>query len=566
MRLVSLFLIFPVLLLAQETRQIKGKITDGNTPLQDVTIMVEGASDGTYTNAEGRYEISARIGDMLQFTFTGMVTRRVRVEEVTRYINLSLVPDYTELEEVTVQKRLKTQEELSREYAADKGVIRTAFGFLDANNTQGRIRVIDGTKLNTIYLCISDFLKNRFAGVYVTGECPTGTVYIRNIGTLGSRVPVIYDIDGQIFTETPSWLDINQINRMAIVSSYSMGTRYGSQGAGGVIIINTTNSQYVAEGMAKGTPKVQPKALTQSELLANAPTYLQELMAAVSNQEARNLYYKYQAQYAASPYFFLDAYRYFYQTLGDRDFADELLSQNMSIFDGNPVLLKALGYLYQEQGRFDRARDVFKEIFILRPQYAQSYLDMGNAYRDAGEFAKAASLFGRYQYLLQEGILVGSDDFWLMQQHDSDNLFATQGKELAAELPQVSTDPYLEGATRLVFEWNETGAEFELQFVNPNNQFYTWEHTYAKNGTRMDDEQLAGYAMEEYVIDSATPGNWNVNVTYMGNTALTPTYLKLTVYRNYGKPNQSKQVMTHKLFLKGSNQRLLSLRTTGEVQ
>ena len=238
----------------------------------------------------------------------------------------------------------------------------------------------------------------------------------------------------------------------------------------------------------------------------------------------------------------------------------------MSVFDGNPVLLKALVYLYQEQGRFDLARDVFKEIFILRPQYAQSYLDMGNAYRDAGEFAKAASLFGRYQYLLQEGILVGSDDFWLMQQHDSDNLFSTQGKELSAELAQVSTDPYLEGATRLVFEWNETGAEFELQFVNPNNQFYTWEHTYAKNGTRMDDEQLAGYAMEEYVIDSATPGNWNVNVTYMGNTALTPTYLKLTVYRNYGKPNQSKQVMTHKLFLKGSNQRLLSLRTTGEVQ
>lgn len=566
MRLVVLLLLFPMLIIAQETRLVKGKITDGSTPLQDVTVMIEGAAEGTYTNSEGRYEISARIGDVLLFSYTGMVTRRVRVEEVTRFINLSLVPDYTELEEVTVQKRLKTQEELSREYAGNTGVIRTAFGFLDANNTQGRIRVVDGTKMNAIYLCISDFLKNRFAGVYVTGECPTGTVYIRNIGSLNNRVPVIYDIDGQIFTETPSWLDVNQINRMAIVSSYSMGTRYGSQGAGGVIIINTVNSKYVAEGMAKATPKVQPKALTPTELLANSPTYLQELMAAESDEEARNLYQKFEGQYAASPYFFLDAYRYFYQTRGDRNFADNLLAQHLGIFEGNPVLLKALGYLYQEQGRFDEAKEVFKEIFILRPQYAQSYLDMANAYRDAGEYTKAASLFGRYQYLLREGILVGSDDFWLMQQHDSDNLFAFHAKELGTDLASLDTDPYLEGATRLVFEWNETGAEFELQFVNPNNQHYTWEHTYAKNGNRLDDEQLAGYAMEEYVIDAATPGNWNINVTYLSNPSLTPTYLKLTVYRNYGKANQSKKVYAYKLFLEGSNQRLLTLRTSGEVQ
>ena len=566
MRLVVLLLLFPMLIIAQETRLVKGKITDGNMALADVAVTLEGKTGGTYTNSEGRYEITAAVGDLIQFSYTGMLSRKIRVEEVTRYVNLAMVPDYTELEEVTVQKRLKTQEELSREYAQDKGVIRTAFGFLDANNTQGRIRVIDGEKLNTIYLCISDFLKNRFAGVYVTGECPTGTVYIRNIGTLGARVPVIYDIDGQIFTETPSWLDVNQINRMAIVSSYSMGTRYGSQGAGGVIIINTVNSQYVAEGLAKGTPKVQPKALNPSELLANAPTYLQELMAASSDQEARQIYQKYADQYAASPYFFLDAYQYFYQTRGNRNFADELMSLNKRIFEGNPVLLKALGYLYQEQGRFNLAREVFKEIFILRPQYAQSYLDMANAYRDAGEYAKAASLFGRYQYLLQEGFLVGSDDFWLMQQHDSDNLFASHAKDLGADLEQLTTDPYLEGATRLVFEWNETGAEFELQFVNPNNQYYTWEHTFSKNGTRMDDEQLAGYAMQEYVIDAATPGNWNINVTYLSNPSLTPTYLKLTVYQNYGKSNQSKKVHTYKLFLPGSNQRLLTLRTSGDVQ
>lgn len=565
MRILYFLLILPALLVAQESRLIKGKITDGNLPLPDVAISIEGKSGGTYTNSEGRYEIEAEPGELLIFSYTGMLTRKIRVEDVTRYVNISLVPDYTELEEVTVQKRLKTQEELSREYALNTNVIRTAFGFMDANNTQGRVRVVDGTKLNTIYLCISDYLKNRFSGVYVNGQCPTGTVYIRGVGTLGSPAPVIFDVDGQIFTETPNWLDINQINRLAIISSYSMGTRYGSQGAGGVIVINTMNSQYVANGMATAKPKVQPKALTPTELLANAPSYLQELYNAASAEEAKEVYQSYEAQYASSPHFVLDTYAYFYNSLGDKAFADAILANHKGVFSGNAVLLKALAYRYQEQQRFDEAREVFKEIFMLRPQYSQSYLDMANAYRDAGELSKAASLFGRYQYLLQEGFLVGSDDFWLMQQHESDNLFAQSGKELGADLRDFSTDPYLEGATRLVFEWNETGAEFELQFVNPNNQFYTWEHTYAKNGTRLDDEQMAGYAMEEYIIDPATPGSWNVNVTYLGNPALTPTYLKLTVYRNYGKANQSKQVYTYKLFLQGSNQRLLTVNAGGQV-
>ncbi len=566
MRILLLLCFLPGLIWAQETRLIKGKITDGNLPLADVAITLEGKEGGAFTNSDGRYEIKAETGDILQFSYAGMKRIRMRVEEVTNYVNLAMVPDYTELEEVTVEKRLKSQEELSREYATNKNVIRSAFGFLDTDNTQGQVRVVDGSTINSIYLCISDFLRNRFAGVYVNGQCPDGTVYIRNVGSLGSPVPVIFDVDGQIFTDTPNWLDINHINRMAIISSYSMGTRYGSQGAGGVIVINTVNSQFAANGLGQEGPKTQPRSLSEAELLANAPTYLQEWMASASNEEARELYQKYAPQYAASPYFFLDAYRYFYDQRGDRDFADGIIAEHRGKFSGNPVLLKALAYLYQDQRRAEQARDTYKDVFILRPQYGQSYLEMANAYRDAGELTKAAAMFGRYQYLLKEGYLVGSDDFWLMQQHDSDNLFKAYGERLGTDMREVTTDPYVEGATRLVFEWNDSGAEFELQFVNPENRTYTWEHTFARNASRIEDEQMSGYAMEEYVIDPSTPGSWTVNVTYLGNPSLTPTYLKVTAYYNFGLKNQTKEVHTFKLFLKGSNQRLLTLTAPGNAR
>ena len=566
MRILLLLCFLPGLIWAQEARLIKGKITDGNIPLADVAITLEGKEGATFTNSEGRYEIEAETGDILQFSYAGMKRIRMRVEEVTHYVNLAMVPDYTELEEVTVEKRLKSQEELSREYASNKNVFRSAFGFLDTDITQGRVRVVDGSTINSIYLCITDYLRNRFAGVYVSGSCPNGTVYIRNVGSLGSPVPVIFDVDGQIFTDTPNWLDVNHINRMAIISSYSMATRYGSQGAGGVIVINTVNSQFTANGLSQEGPKTQPRALSEAELLANAPTYLQEWMASASNEEAQGLYQKYAPQYAASPYFFLDAFRYFYDQRGDRAFADAIIAEHRSKFSGNPVLLKALAYLYQDQRRAEQAREVYKDIFILRPQYGQSYLEMANAYRDAGELTKAAAMFGRYQYLLKEGYLVGSDAFWLMQQHDSDNLFKSYGERLGTDMREVTTDPYVDGATRLIFEWNDSGAEFELQFVNPENRTYTWEHTYASNAARIEDEQMSGYAMEEYVIDPATPGTWTVNITYLGNPSLTPTYMKVTTYYNFGQKNQTKEVHTFKLFLKDSNQRLLTLTSPGNAR
>ncbi len=35
--------------------------------------------------------------------------------------------------------------------------------------------------------------------------------------------------------------------------------------------------------------------------------------------------------------------------------------------------------------------------------------------------------------------------------------------------------------TRVVFEWNDGEAEFELQFVNPGKQYHIWKHSLADN-------------------------------------------------------------------------------------
>lgn len=549
---------------AQDSQEISGKITDGSQPLADVAVSLEGTNQGTFTNEEGYYEIRAAEGQVLVYRLAGMKEVRIRVEDVTRYLNLRMSPEYTELDEVTVTAREK-QDDLQIRYLRDKNIIRTAFGYVDANRNSGRVKILSDEDITPIGICILGILQNRFAGIQVTGNCiGGGEVRIRGGFSQNGLSSVVYDIDGMIFEETPIWLDINLIKRMAIFLSRSAATRYGSASAGGVIVINTASMNYgPAKGQILGATPIRDVEVVSANLVEQgAPSYLRELRAAESPDKAWQTYLEHATGYAASPFYFLDAYTHFYET-GARSLADRVIDEGFGKFNNHPVLLKALGYLYQEQGRWQKALEVYQEIYKLRPDYSQSYLDLANAYRDAGQMSRAAALFGRYQYLLEEGMLAGSDDFWLLQQHDSDNLFQFEGEGLGADMRLVSSDEYVQNTTRLVFEWNDSEAEFILQFVNPEGRVFDWNHTYASNPSRIDDEKIAGYNSQEYIIDGSTPGKWQVNVTYEGNKSLTPTYMKVTTYFNYGMPGQRKEVRTFKLAVRGANIQLFGLENRG---
>ncbi|MEJ2163104.1 MAG: hypothetical protein P8X60_07265 [Robiginitalea sp.] len=245
------------------------------------------------------------------------------------------------------------------------------------------------------------------------------------------------------------------------------------------------------------------------------------------------------------------------------EFADEIISQNRFRFDTNAVVLKALAYIYQEQGRHAKALEELRDVFILRPQYSQSYQDLAIAYEDARSYDKAAGMYARYNYLVDENFLMESDYFSKIIQHESDNFLKLHAGKAGIGLKKVLTDPYVDNTTRVVVEWNDTEAEFELQFVNPENQYHNWKHTYVDTDKRLVDEKIKGYSMEEHIIDNNLPGLWQVNVRYMGNKSLTPTYLKITTYYNYGQRSQQKEVHTFKLTLKNNWQKLLSINNPG---
>lgn len=86
--------------LAAQQRTITGVVSDESGPLPGVTIVVKGTTNGTETDFDGKYSISATQGDVLVFSFVGMKTVQKNVGEIS-VINVVMKADNV-LEEVVV--------------------------------------------------------------------------------------------------------------------------------------------------------------------------------------------------------------------------------------------------------------------------------------------------------------------------------------------------------------------------------------------------------------------------------------------------------------------------------
>ena len=548
---------------AQEQRTISGKVSDGNAPMENVAVKILNTNVVTTSDKEGFYQLPISTGDELQFSYMGMKTVSIRVEDVTRILNPIMVPDVNELDEVVVTKsKRKSQKDLEADYNENPKIIRTAFGYINADAAPGRVQIMKREDLSIAALCILELINGRWPSVEVTGSCTYGgAVYVR--GGLA-----VYDIDGLIVQDTPIWLDVNSIDRITILGNLSLTTLYGTIGQGAVVVINTISGNTAPEAVVDKAKLrnnfYKDDALNTANIKSNWPTYKKELYASTSLEVAQEKFKELVGTYANAPYFILDAQAYFTEEWQRPDLGEEVIKNHFGIYEENPVLLKALAYQYQAQGQYSKAKDLYKEVFLLRPNYAQSYLDMARSYRELGSYAKAASLHTRYGYLLEQGFMEQDTvGIGKIMDREFNNLLTLEKDAVVEKGKQKKlyiADNDFKG-TRVVFEWNDGEAEFELQFVNPGKQYHIWKHSLADNPELIAREKTYGYNSMEELIDSSLPGTWQVNVKYLGNKSLTPTYLKATVYYNYGEIVQRKEIKLFKLSLKNVNQELFKVQS-----
>ena len=70
-------------------------------------------------------------------------------------------------------------------------------------------------------------------------------------------------------------------------------------------------------------------------------------------------------------------------------------------------------------------------MYTLRPDYAQSFIDVANSYRNLGQPKSATTLYARHAYLQDEGMLpIDSMELGTIMKREMQNLFTLENSTL----------------------------------------------------------------------------------------------------------------------------------------
>ena len=113
-------------------------------------------------------------------------------------------------------------------------------------DTSNRIKS-SGFGISTGATTLADVIIGKFPGVKVEGAnmVNSNPRFVIRGGTMSINNPAyaIFDIDGQVYTQYPSFINPQNIKSIVILKSMSAANRYGGQGRGGAIVIKMKSSQ-----------------------------------------------------------------------------------------------------------------------------------------------------------------------------------------------------------------------------------------------------------------------------------------------------------------------------------
>ena len=224
--ILTLFLAFVVQLTFAQEKTISGVVTDDNgLPLPAATVLVKGTTNGTSTDFDGNYSITANTGDVLQFSYVGYSTMEQTVG-ASSTISVSLVPD-NELDEVVV-----TALGIKRK----KDAVTSAYQ---------EVKTEELTKANNPSVVNS--LSGKVSGLQVTqnsnGVAGGTRIVLRGDRSISGNNQALVVIDGTISSTTfLNALDPNQIESVNVIKGAAGSALYGSQGSNGVLVVTTKKS------------------------------------------------------------------------------------------------------------------------------------------------------------------------------------------------------------------------------------------------------------------------------------------------------------------------------------
>ena len=551
------FLFLSLTIHAQNTikKEISGIITYDGAPLSNVNILIKNSEKGTSTNNKGVYKIRAKEGDILQFTHINMKAIEILIEDITTTLNISMKAAKNELDEVIISSKKKNKQ--TGLYPKKPKKISSGGFTIDTRRTGYSVSYISGEELNLSGISIGRALQGKIASYkLVVDDFGNEYAKLRDTGTILTVKYAIWVVDGQVYNFAPP-IPLENIKEVAVLRSLAGVNRFGSEAVGGAIIINTNvgNFDPVKDVYSEENPYTNKEYYNEDAVAYNLLStpkseYIIELERISDSNEAFKKYQELLSEHQDKSDFYLNVANSFKFTFNDFENYKRVLLDSEEYSKSNPEELKIIAYQYQQEGFYENALSVYKKIIKLRPKHIQSYRDLINVYTELKQYKKALNT---YNYFFNEGFTI--------EKNGIGDIMTREAEALTSKISKTNLPDEKTLDTRIVFEWSSSEAEFTLEFINPQKQVYKIEHTLSDNSSLILDEKLKGYTSREFVIDGDIGGEWLVNLTYYGNKKYAPTYLKTTVFNDWGRPNEIKKTTVFKMTLKDQKTQLFKINT-----
>ena len=509
------------------SKTISGTLVDEtNMALPGATVVIKGTTSGASTDFDGKYSISANLGDVLTFSYVGYVEQETTVG-AGNTIDIALELDDS-LEEVVV----------------------TAFGIKRVNKALG----YTVTTVSSDQLDVVRSLVGRAAGVQVTSSSgavgASSSVTIRGAASTSNNKP-LYIIDGIISESNPSEiLSTDAIDSMHVLSPENGTALYGNSGSSGVVIVVTKEGKVKNEEAIK---ELNQQIADKIELKAWNPDtpYLKVLEKEKSVEAAYIKYLEIRSDYANVPAFYLDVADFFDKRKSSK-IAIRVLTNLIEVDLNNHELTKALGYKLEYFKQYELAVIVYEKVLELRPEEPQSYRDLALAYEAVGAYQKSFDLL----FKIYNGALLEKDVNELFYGIEAiafvelSRLVNNHGKRLKLNKKQKNFFKPLPVDVRVVIDWNHKETDIDLWVIDPSGEKCLYSNSETKIGGRISEDFTDGYGPEEFMLKKAIKGKYKVLVDYYADSVQKisgPTILKVSMYTNYGKANEVKKTITVRL-------------------
>jgi TonB-linked SusC/RagA family outer membrane protein len=200
--------------------QVRGTVVDEmGEPVIGASILVKGTSQGTISDVDGNFTLSAPVDGTLVISYVGYQTQEVPVSASVR---VTLVADSEVLDEVMV----------------------VAYGTAKKSSFTGSAATMKSESLEKMQVSnLTKSLEGAIAGVQTFSSSgqpgSSASINIRGLNSISAGKDPLIVVDGVPYEGSLNQINTHDVETMTILKDAAASALYGARGANGVIIITT---------------------------------------------------------------------------------------------------------------------------------------------------------------------------------------------------------------------------------------------------------------------------------------------------------------------------------------